>query len=290
MALQAWQDFRQNSVVSLLLKHPDPDSEFPIIAALRSSDPRSVGGQIDAMQQKISQLNEEIFERQQNVQNLRLLASQIKTMLKTPELKKKLSSRDELRLRTKRRKTLLALRSAKTSLRSAAIQNRSLTDGLMAAQSFFAHDQIVEFCRSGRYSLNPLNLANALAGLPFIGYRQSTKRCRKWKESTGQRGYRIFRLIRRIFDECGWGRSSERKFLRWVEANKSKRNPAISELSKNSYFLRAAIKAASNHNEAPPNRIPYVITSQYFSHLENPSTAEKILEQRTTKVSKKILK
>ena len=76
------------------------------------------------------------------------------------------------------------------------ILEKLLNDG----EAHFARTEFVTFCKSGRYSLTPLNTANALAGLPFIGWRQSAKRCKKWEKSAAAKGisYQVFETIRRI--------------------------------------------------------------------------------------------
>lgn len=52
-------------------------------------------------------------------------------------------------------------------------RQKKMQDLLNDGEASFARAEFVRFCQSNRYRLTPLNVANALAGLPYIGWRQS---------------------------------------------------------------------------------------------------------------------
>ncbi len=52
-------------------------------------------------------------------------------------------------------------------------------DHLQQQGAFTAQTGLLDFIRSQRYKLSPLTYANAMAGLPFIHWRQSTVRCQR---------------------------------------------------------------------------------------------------------------
>src|SRR5579862_1304880 len=56
---------------------------------------------------------------------------------------------------------------------------------LAALEASFARQELFRFLRSGRYELTPLSLANAVANLPFSGWRQSMRRCKKQPSKFG---------------------------------------------------------------------------------------------------------
>jgi hypothetical protein len=69
------------------------------------------------------------------------------------------------------------------------------------AEAAYAQNELLSFLK-GKYKLNPRNLANALAGLPQMGWEQSFKRCGKektwlWPSNT----YRVFEMIVKCADE-----------------------------------------------------------------------------------------
>jgi len=70
---------------------------------------------------------------------------------------------------------------------------------LKEGEAHFARVQFIEFCQSRRYRLTAVNTANALAGLPFIGWRQSSLRCAQ-QQAQGANGgaMQVFDTIRRI--------------------------------------------------------------------------------------------
>ena len=69
-------------------------------------------------------------------------------------------------------------------------------------RAFLAQSELLKFIRSRRYAFTPVNLANAMAGLPEMGWRQSAKRCSRHKPKHGDGAvYWLFKLIRRALSE-----------------------------------------------------------------------------------------
>jgi len=56
-----------------------------------------------------------------------------------------------------------------------------INENIRRQEAFLAQSEFLDFLRSKRYAFNPLNIANAIAGLPYIGWRQSMTRCQKDK-------------------------------------------------------------------------------------------------------------
>ncbi len=67
---------------------------------------------------------------------------------------------------------------------------------LLQREKTFAAAEVFEFLRSGRYRLSPEALADAVAGLPFTGWRQSIKRWRKLNRHPRRvhMNYQLFRF------------------------------------------------------------------------------------------------
>jgi hypothetical protein len=95
----------------------------------------------------------------------------------------------------------------------------NLENELFDEEAAYAQDQLLIFIGKRKYALHPLNLANAIAGLPFaigvpfMGVWQSHARCSKMK-SPGWPNYRyeVFKTI-----ESAWKNSSSSTTQRIIE-------------------------------------------------------------------------
>jgi len=114
---------------------------------------------------------------------------------------------------------IVQLESSKRRIECQTAQDRSrfatkmqlnLENELVDEEAAYAQDQLLIFIGKGKYAFHPLNLANAIAGLPFaigvpfMGVWQSHARCSKMK-SPGWPNYRyeVFKTI-----ESAWKNSS----------------------------------------------------------------------------------
>jgi hypothetical protein len=74
---------------------------------------------------------------------------------------------------------------------------RDLERRLQDVEAGFAREQIFLFLESDRYELTPLTLANAAAGLPYMGWRRSMDRCRPCESNTANGlMFQVFKAIR----------------------------------------------------------------------------------------------
>jgi hypothetical protein len=160
---------------------------------------------------------------------------------------------------------------------------RLLRDG----EAYFARGELVRFCKSRRYRINPLNTANALAGLPFLGWRQSAKRCRKWKcPGADGMAYQAFKIIYRIVNSCTQRSELIKYAEQWLRArrggahrmNWSWKSHAISELRWNWYYLRRSIQTVLNA-KPHPGALPYMITSGYLRRTARRSAVDVFFEE-----------
>ena len=75
-------------------------------------------------------------------------------------------------------------------------KQRTLEARIAEEEAGFAQQELMRFILEGRYELTPLNLANAMAGLPYMAWRQSFKRCMAWECSFANSVmYREFKII-----------------------------------------------------------------------------------------------
>lgn len=66
----------------------------------------------------------------------------------------------------------------------------------------FSQNQLLSYLAARRYAVEPLNIANALAGLPIMGWRQSYERCSAMPyESQAHFSYRLLKAITQILEK-----------------------------------------------------------------------------------------
>jgi hypothetical protein len=136
--------------------------------------------------------------------------------------------------------------------------------------------ELLNFCQSHRSRVTPRRTANALAGLPLIGWRQSAKRCSdyaaKYEKYRGRPAggirYETVQMLRRAF--YNWD-PKERSLIHEVESYLRRRTSTptwvVRDLCKNWRFLRKAIGKV-RINERERDKFPYLVAAKYFEALE----------------------
>jgi hypothetical protein len=182
-----------------------------------------------------------------------------------------------------------------TELDRAKSEEQQLRSSLQDAEAGFAQHELARIIREKRCSLNPLRLANAMAGLPIIGARISYVRCSKLKCS----GWPQFQFTVFKFIESAWNRRERypsmslvelfdqeiRRLPRKVRRAEYPSNIAVpadqkridnflrSYLGENRRYLRLAIEKTLQAGIVDPDRIPFLIVSNFTSILGVPRSA-----------------
>lgn len=159
-------------------------------------------------------------------------------------------------------------------------QNKAQEE-LNAAESSFARAEFVRFVRSNRYRLTPVNIANALAGLPHIGWRQSALRCKKYPpEGSNGLSIQIFTAIRRIADSCPRRSELISHSQQWLRDKKNRKSLGAEELRKKFYYLRWAIKAVlETKTRVTSKELPFVIAREYWDRIKHISNVDLLFEE-----------
>src|SRR5262249_34693377 len=127
------------------------------------------------------------------------------------------------------------------------------------------------------YTVNPVNLANAMAGLPNMVWRQSMKRCQKLEKPAEYGfGYWTFKLIERVNNKA-----SRRTFLSVLKIDlkkQPKRNFAAREMRKNWYSLQGAIKEVLPQR-MHPSKVPYRIMAEYQRRTLSRTAVDLLFEE-----------
>ncbi len=160
-------------------------------------------------------------------------------------------------------------------------QLNDVRDLLLDGEASFARDEFVRFCKSNRYRLTPLNIANALAGLPHIGWRQSAQRCKK-HPAPGADGLsmQIFRSIERIVRSNARRSNLVEHAEQWLKDKKTKKSLGVSELRKKWYYLRWSIKTVLESSPPVSTRdLPFAIAREYWKRVSRPSNVDLLFEE-----------
>jgi hypothetical protein len=173
------------------------------------------------------------------------------------------------------------LSDAKTEFERLKKQQREVEDLLLDGEASFARDECARFCVSSRYRLTPLNMANALAGLPYIGWRQSIARCKKHPSSRAEgQSFQIFKTIERIVRSCVRRSDLVGHAEKYLRDKKTKKSLGASELRKKWYYLRWSIKTVLDADPRVSTRnLPFAITREYWKRTMQRSNLHTLFEE-----------
>jgi hypothetical protein len=164
-------------------------------------------------------------------------------------------------------------------------QEKELDILIRNGEAYFARYEFFDFCQSQRYRLRPLYVANALAGLPFICWRRSADRCRKWKEEPEGLSFGIFRILLRIVRANVRRSDLMRDADKFLEAKRPIGNKfALADLRENRYYLRRAITAVLEQGTRRA-QLAGSISREYWKRKSHPTAVDRAFaeEERIVK-------
>jgi hypothetical protein len=178
----------------------------------------------------------------------------------------------------KRQSKLLEVRR---ELRSAEQLEQDLGKQLVEQEASFAQGQLIRILAEHRCARNPLRLANAMAGLPFLSARVSYDRCSKIKRTVWHKfDFQVFKKIESIWNSRHRYRELSIVELYRQEIGKLPRttgrnrveNPLRTRLAEDFGCLRSAIQRSMELG-IDPGQIPFVIKSEFDKNRGLPTTA-----------------
>ena len=167
--------------------------------------------------------------------------------------------------------------------RALSDEERRLDARLKDLESSFARNEVFRFLKSRRYELTPLSLANAVAGLPYMGWRQSMRRNAKARSlNANGSSYQIFKAIRYLVATAT--KKTERTFItdirESIPALPSRYRAARNELADRWMYLERAIRQ-TYRLKLHPKALPFEIMKRYFIQIRCQSQVDMILAEQS---------
>jgi hypothetical protein len=166
--------------------------------------------------------------------------------------------------------------------RGLANTERILEARIKGLEASFVRQELVRFIKSKRYEVTPVNLANAVAGLPDTGWRQSMRRnLRAPSRIANGLRYQVFKAIRYLTGIVT--RKSENAFVRdfrqCIPIIPSRYGQPRNELAATWYYLERALRRSYR---LKPRRksLPFEIGKRYFKQIHSQSQVDIVLAQQ----------
>ncbi len=159
-------------------------------------------------------------------------------------------------------------------------QAQSLYSQYEDERAFFAQCEMLRFLASRRYAFNPVNLANAIAGLPEMGWRQSSKRCSKHRVRLQDGAiYWLFKVIRHAASGLEPTHVPLKEVVREkLQERKKKVDYRALEAKKAWYHLYRAIDAVVEERHHP-GALPYRVIAKYQQNRQHRNSVDSFLEE-----------
>ncbi len=152
----------------------------------------------------------------------------------------------------------------------------------------FTQNELLDFLRSGRYAFGPRNLADALAGVPYVGWRNSFRRCRRIP-SVGLTNwhYKLVEAIRGLLSRSEPKSAQDAIQLLKFQAFRVRRKPSVewSKVREHWTLMEGAINKVWNTCDHR-NALPYEFAARFLDALELPRVVENPVLARLIQDSK----
>ncbi|MHB8486156.1 MAG: hypothetical protein ACYDCM_10580 [Candidatus Acidiferrales bacterium] len=244
---------------------------------LRGSPEPVEGNELRANRIKASKLHYEIQETESQRREMEFSRAHAESALTQADEQDREAIENEVK---KRKGRLLELGE---NLRRAEIESNDLDRKVLDQETHWYCAQLLDFLCNGKYAVKPLALANALAGSPEMGWRQSLARCSKMPRSSifVQYPYGVFEAISKI-----WERRFKDPQLTVIELFRAKipqirkkNAEAHSYLSEGWRDLRLAIEECSPA-EHSDDFMPYAISRAFMKNRSRLKTqADLIMDE-----------
>ncbi len=218
---------------------------------------------------KSNKLGYELQDMQRAHQELERSVAEVKNALQLT------GAKDRVAIQKERRRRQRKLRQHKKTFAAKQRECVGLEKQVRDGETYLYCYELLDFVRSRRRALTPINLADALAGLPDMRWRQSDSRCSKMPaDSYAQHPYAIFQLIERLLKRIRAKRSESltgefQAELLKLPKNESYPRDSICEQWRD---FRLAVEEVSKSRHQS-GFIPYAITSAFLRNVSRQKTS-----------------
>jgi hypothetical protein len=163
-----------------------------------------------------------------------------------------------------------ALDQLQTDVNRLTADEHDLDKESMDQEAYVYASELLDFLQSGRYALNPQSVANALAGLPRMRWRQSHLRCSRMPLNQPRLHYQVLEVIRTMWKRChGESKESVIGFFETHLPKLPKKLGYTRDFLLTSWRdLRLAIEECLNGKQED-GETPYVLTSIFMRNTRN---------------------
>ena len=242
---------------------------------LKTTPLATTGKEVRSVRRALGRVVERRYEAQANCNDPVNMYGEAQTAVMQARAEQLWKVRGEL---LKRQSTLLA---ARKELRSAEELEQSLQKQLNELEVSFAQEQLVRILAEHRCARNPLRLANAMAGLPYLTARVSYGRCSKIECNVWPKfDFQVFQKIESIWNSrdryqgmsiVELYRQEIKKLSRTFRRNKAE-NYLRKRLADDFGCLKLAIERGLELG-VDPDRMPFIIASNFDKNRDTPTTA-----------------
>lgn len=154
-------------------------------------------------------------------------------------------------------------------------------DNLRNQEAYVAQSELVDFLCSGRYSITPLSVANAMAGLPFVAWRHSTARCIR---TAANHGYGLYyemfeHVTKALASPPRTAEAATEQVKKYLQSKRRTGGYSIVKLvEEDSYFLRTSIEAVYAAH-VPKSALPYRVFAEYQRRSSTRSRYDLVMQE-----------
>jgi hypothetical protein len=208
---------------------------------------------------------------------------QQRSCLQAEEALKTANPEDREMIQGVRASRLQHLHQLDNDLETLERERDTLNQESLNQMAYIYRSELLDYLLCGRYAISPRNLANALAGLPGMRWRQSHLRCSPMKFAAEPRPeFQVFEQLSEIWNQQPW--TSQEPPIELFRADllkPSKRSANTKQfLRKNWRDLKIAIDDCWKLNPIPDS-FPFILTSIFmWSVMRQKTAAEQILAEQ----------
>jgi hypothetical protein len=141
-------------------------------------------------------------------------------------------------------------------------------------EAAFSQSELLAFIRERRYAWTPVNLGMAVAGLPYMSYRQSVRRCKRRRTNAIEpMEFKIFKAIQYLCS-VNAHRLSSADLASTVTHLTGRFQSAAHEFKRNFYFLTKSME--QGHSCRNPEQLPFLIAEAYYRVISSQSVMDRV--------------